>query len=182
MPHIMLDIETLGTVPGCSIISIGAVAFEPNTARTGLKFHAVINRGSCQELGLKECQDTIIWWEKQSTAAKTTYDVSQFGQPIDVAIKDFMEFCNDVAEGKTLYVWGNGSDFDNAILSYVFAALHFKMPWHYANNRCYRTIKSLAPKIKTKRQGIYHNALDDAISQSAHLQEIARQMRLKFDS
>jgi hypothetical protein len=30
---VMLDLETLGTVPGCVILSIGAVAFDSMTVR-----------------------------------------------------------------------------------------------------------------------------------------------------
>jgi len=68
--------------------------------------------------------------------------------------------------GATL--WGNGSTFDNVILSNAYRAIGVKQPWDFWNDRCYRTLKSLYPHVKLERSGVAHNALDDAKSQAMH--------------
>jgi len=49
-------------------------------------------------------------------------------------------------------------------------------PWYFWNDRCYRTMKSLYPQIPMERDGVHHNALDDAISQARHLMAILKCM------
>ncbi len=66
------------------------------------------------------------------------------------------------------FIWGNGASFDNTILEECFRRTALEMPWGYYNDRCYRTLKNLAPNVKLERLGTFHNALDDARSQAAH--------------
>ena len=71
-------------------------------------------------------------------------------------------------------LWGNGADFDNTILGSLYDAFGLRKPWSYSRNRCYRTMKNIGigPRRPQAREGIYHNALDDAITQAIHLQDI----------
>ena len=39
MTHIMVDLETWGTAPGCDIRSIGAVVFDPVAGTLGATFY-----------------------------------------------------------------------------------------------------------------------------------------------
>jgi len=70
MEHVMIDLETLGRRAGCSILSIGAVAFDPKTKELGAEFYVVVNRLSCFKLGLHEDPETVKWWEGQNAEAK----------------------------------------------------------------------------------------------------------------
>ncbi len=47
-------------------------------------------------------------------------------------------------------------------------------PWNFWNNRCYRTLKNLHPKIELVRTGVHHHALADAKTQALHLLEILK--------
>ena len=76
-------------------------------------------------------------------------------------------------------VWGNGSTFDNVILKSAFAACQIETPWEFWNDKCYRTVKAQAKEIKLQRLGTYHNALDDAISQTKHMQAIVDHLGLE---
>jgi len=165
--HIMVDLETLGTRPGDAILSIGAVVFDRNGISD--EFYVAINPSDSKALGFKSQKSTIEWWGKQSPEAKQaafsgTETVKGALDSLDVFIR---------SQGYVdIRVWGNGADFDNAMLSAAFNLVKMEIPWKFWNNRCYRTIKSQYPAIKLERTGTYHNALDDAKSQTVHLLSI----------
>lgn len=182
MKHVMVDLETLGNTPGCVILSLGAVEFDPDKLEKGRTLHLIVNQQTCLKKGLKTNQDTIDWWSKQSDEAKTTLRKSEsekLGEDnvsIDsalIAFKLFLQPCGDA------HIWGNGSDFDNAIMACAYEACGIPLPWKFWNNRCYRTIKSIAPHVKMSRTGTFHNALDDAISQVDHLFDIIKKTGIK---
>jgi DNA polymerase III epsilon subunit-like protein len=168
MEHVMVDLETLGRRAGCSILSIGAVAFDPTSGELGTEFYVVVNRESCMLAGLHEDPETIAWWEKQNAQAQEVLGhATEGGLMLPEALAKLTEFLSNY-DLKAAKVWGNGADFDNAILAACYAAVGSNQPWEFWNSRCYRTLKSFRPQIKMQRQGTYHNALDDAKSQASH--------------
>lgn len=173
MQNNMVDLETLGTVPGCAILSIGAVFFDPNTGKLGSEFYEVVSTESCLELGLHTDPGTIEWWSKQKPEAQKV--VQEAKEPTALHLRDALEQFNAyLATQKGVRVWGNGADFDNPILAAAYKAAGVKQGWLPYNGRCYRTIKSLFPNNKAERGGIYHNALDDAKTQAQHLIALRR--------
>lgn len=175
-PHfqdVMIDLETLGTVPGCSILSIGAVAFDAASGQLGPELYVVVNRQNCLAASLFEDPDTITWWEKQSDEAKQVLRDAESGERLEDALAQLTEYLDQFSL-KQVKVWGNGSDFDNAILSVCYDKIGATAPWRFWNNRCYRTLKSLSKGPKPKRQGTYHNALDDAKTQALHAIQLLR--------
>lgn len=169
--HVMVDLETLGRRAGCAILSIGAVYFDEEGVGDE-SFYAVVSTKSCDAAGLHKDQDTVDWWEKQSPEARTVLDeASVAGMDLADALDLFGVFV------KGAKVWGNGADFDNAILYACYAAVGKEVPWKFWDSRCYRTLKGLFPTVKFVRQGTYHNALDDARSQAEHASEILRSMK-----
>lgn len=169
MKHVMVDLETMGTVPGCVVLSIGAVYFDENGL--GKEFYEVISRKHCAELGLHESLSTQQWWDKQSEAAK---QVIRDAESEDAAkVHEVLERLHNFLKLDTnVKVWGNGADFDNPILACLYDAAEMKQTWISWNGRCYRTLKNIAPGPKLMRQGTYHNALDDAKSQALHAIEL----------
>lgn len=172
MEHVMIDLETLGRRAGCSILSIGAVAFDPKSG-LGQELYTVVSRESCKLAGLHEDPETLAWWEGQNEQAKRVLIEASAKQAVELtsALEQLTEYLSQFGR-KKVKVWGNGSDFDNAILTACYAAVGQNIPWDFWNNRCYRTLKSLRPAVKLKRQGTYHNALDDAKSQALHLLDL----------
>lgn len=177
MQHIMLDLETLDTKQTTVVISIGAVAFDPKTNALGDHFYLELTAdvSSQQARGRTISGDTINWWMQQSNEARKVFDcvapnpnrVSTFE-----ALSRFGLFV--AANGdKDCEIWGNGADFDNVILGSLYESFGLNKPWSYSRNRCYRTMRNLGigPRRPT-RVGTYHNALDDAVTQATHLQEI----------
>ncbi|HUW46899.1 MAG TPA: 3'-5' exonuclease [Dehalococcoidia bacterium] len=170
--NIMVDLETLGKRAGCSILSIGAVKFDLDGLGEG--FYVTVNRLSCKEAGLFEDPDTISWWDRQSDEAKVI--LKQVEEPAALHLQEALDkFAAFIGKEK---IWGNGSDFDNAILYACYAAVDKEVPWKFWDSRCYRTLKGLFPDVKLARVGTYHNALDDAKSQALHAIEIMKEKKL----
>lgn len=161
--HVMVDLETLGNNSSSVILSIGAVAFNLNGDETFTEtFYSAVDPQSCVDCGLKIDVSTIMWWMKQSDEARKAFEVA--GSPI---YDTLLGFANWYPKGAKF--WGNGATFDNVILSNAYTAVQLKKPWGYADDRCYRTVKALYPDVKAERVGVYHNAVDDAVTQAKHL-------------
>lgn len=174
MRNVMVDLETLGQAPGCIVLSIGAVAFDDQGL--GSEFYTVINIDHSVELGLLRNQDTLDWWDKQSPEAqKVLSEAKDKKKSVTVheAIKNFNQYLLPFTHGG-VKIWGNGANFDNTILAAMYGAAGLKTPWPFWNDRCYRTLKNLYKDIKPEaaREGTYHNALDDAITQARHAVQI----------
>lgn len=166
--HVMLDLETLGQGPNSVILSIGAVAFEPDTGlvQEHCAFYATINPQSCVDLGMVMDASTVLWWMQQSDEARAALLANGEARSINSALIDFAQWFRDHNDSAPM--WGNGSDFDNVILANAYRAAHLNQPWKFRNNRCFRTLKNLHPNIKVERQGTHHNALHDAVHQARH--------------
>jgi hypothetical protein len=118
--------------------------------------------------GLKAEQATLDWWNAQGEDAKKVLsDPAAMDLPLLL-----VKFGAWLATFDDVKVWGNGADFDLPILGAAYVACGLPVPWKPYNGRCYRTLKNLAPQIKLQREGAHHNALDDAISQATHLENI----------
>lgn len=177
MKNVMVDLETLGTVPGCAILSIGAVAFDPESGKLGEEFYVVVRRSSNGVFGLHEDAQTLKWWELQSKEARRVLYQSEGidSIPINRSLDYFKDYLAQFNLNK-VEVWGNGSDFDNAILAVAYQKVGLELPWRFWNNRCYRTLKAeYRGSSKLVREGTYHNALDDARCQAEHCIQILQE-------
>lgn len=162
MNKIMLDLETLSTSSNAMIMSIGAVVFD----ETGLsaEFHRKINIELDNQCGAEISASTVCWWAQQSEQAREIFinSVDEFLP----TLMDFSAFLDHYAPNAEIF--GNGADFDNVILANAYRRAGLIQPWGKYKNRCYRTLKNLAPQLKIARSGTHHNALDDARSQAEH--------------
>jgi hypothetical protein len=165
--HISLDLETMGTRSDAAIVAIGAIVFDLTTMSTGDKFYTAVDLQSSIDAGGTTDEATIKWWKSQKQEAKDA--LQQNPQPIRQALAAFTEFVSSHGTKSQIFIWGNGSDFDNVILISAYQRLGVPLPWSWQNNRCYRTIRSLYPSIKKEKTGTAHNALDDAESQAKHM-------------
>jgi len=163
----MVDIETMGTRPGSVILSIGAVEFD----HTGIlsEFYVKIDKEDAIRRGFTVDDTTLAWWNKQDQAVREEAFSGTTG-----ILDGLTQFC-EFAHGCCL--WGNGSDFDNVLILAGLELVEYPPSWFFYNHRCYRTVKSLWPKIKIDRTGSHHNALDDARSQALHLIQILNTIR-----
>lgn len=170
MNDLMLDIETLGISIPSPIISIAGVFFDIKTGEVGDSFYSVIALESALEYGKIDSR-TLQWWFKQSSEARSVFDQKN-SFSLEHTLKTFSTFLLEKNTSKNLCVWGNGSCFDNAILANAYDKLGIPLPWNFRNDRDVRTIVDLCIRVKGKdplsqisREGVHHNALDDALHQ-----------------
>ena len=168
--RIMIDLETLGQSPGCVIVALGAARFTDTEITDS--FYERIDSTNCEAAGLRIDSATVMWWLRQSDAARS--EIVRPGKPLREVLDAFSNF---VGGDPDCEIWGNGAAFDNVILAAAYDSAHIPRPWHFTNDRCYRTVKNLYPDVVLKREGIEHRALDDAISQAWHLLEIENRQR-----
>lgn len=172
----MVDLETLGNGNNAVILSIGACKFQPSgqgvPIDTGHRFERFVDPQTCVDAGLQMDASTIMWWmEPERGEARDLMAKRQETDAISLgdALWEFSKWL-----GSDMPVWGNGATFDNVILRNAFKAVGIECPWKFWNDRCYRTVKNMAPSVKMQRKGVYHSALWDAVSQAEHLQSINR--------
>lgn len=172
MHDIMVDLETLGTAPGCVILSIGAVAFDEfGVSDEG--FYRVVSRGDAEACGLHVDPDTEAWWNDKPAAARAVLTDPEAMRLKD-ALNAFTEFTRNCADGDYgVRIWGNGADFDLGILNAAYKVAGLRSPIRFGG-RCYRTVKNQYFDLKLVRSGTHHHALDDARSQAEHMVAICR--------
>lgn len=158
MKHCMVDLETFGTSAGCVIRSIGAVVFDPRTG-IGEEFYRNITEEDQLILGATKDPDTEKWWARQSQESQDAFADDQVR--LETAAIDFAQFWR---RNKLKFVWAQGSNFDCVLWEASCAFVNVKHPWQFYNTRDTRTAYDMAGfNTKTmKREGTYHNALDDA--------------------
>lgn len=167
---IMLDLETLGTSPGCVILSIGASSFCGTYT-----FYEKISIESSKLSGLVEEPDTMRWWAKQSVEARN--ESFSGTSPLMGVLGRFSDFYSSIPTkpNEKKFIWGNGADFDLPILAAAYKAANMERPWEPFNGRCYRTLKNLYYEVKAPVfEGTKHTALADAQHQARHALMILR--------
>lgn len=164
--HIMVDLETMSTRPDAAIVSIGAVAF--NSERIMDSFYVRVDLQSCIDAGLRVDGETVYWWLKQSREAREALEYHRLD--IREALEKFSSWRRDyLLQG----LWGNGASFDNAILSTAHRKLDLPQTPYFID-RCFRTVKSLFPKVDVPDEGTIHDALSDAAWQARYMIELAK--------
>lgn len=163
MKDLMIDIETLDTLPTSAILSIGAVYFDRETGEISDKFYTRIEFSNAVAIGTVSPL-TLEWWSKQSEEARNEA-FSGKEHPFN-ACHDFSKFIKP----NTL-VWGNGSVFDITILENWFRMCEIEIPWKFWNVRDVRTIVdwfNIDTRLYT-REGVHHNAIDDCLHQIKYM-------------
>lgn len=183
MNHVMIDLETFGTRSNSVIVSIGAVAFDPCSAAIGDRFHHAIDVRTATNRGLKIDSSTVLWWVEQSAEARSALvDKVKRASSLEWVLSQFSSFLLRVAgsqyQVKDALVWGNGADFDLALLQQAYEAIGQEKPWKYNASRCYRTMRSeFGIEADYVKPALAHDALEDAIAQAKTLQNIFARLR-----
>lgn len=166
MKHVMIDLETLGTVASSVIMSVGAVKFDLATGKIAEEgFYASISIESNLDYQRRVQEDTMLWWLKQDAAAQNVFHEQKV--PLASALEDLSDWLGD----KQSIVWSNGADFDIPMLAHAYSQVGIETPWEFWNARCFRTYKNLpgAKDIRVPPAGVKHNALSDAYQQAQTL-------------
>jgi hypothetical protein len=177
---IMIDLETLNTTPDSTILTIGAVKFDPFGSE--LKepkmdsFYVKVDLDSCDRIGLTTNDDTIAWWANQSQAAQAAAFDPDGRIPIEDAFAQLYKFCWGAKR-----VWANGSCFDIIICEHVFRKIGKAIPWSFWEIRDVRTAFDLG--INPHRPPVTaHHALEDAWNQAVGIQNVYNTLRTSTKS
>lgn len=171
MPDVMIDLETMSTRPDAAIVSIGAVAFDMRKCVVGERFYRNVDLRSSAAAGGRIDPDTVLWWVRQSDAARSVLqrNLSTLPDALD-ALTAFLASCAPLA---AIRPWGNGVDFDMGILASAYRATGREIPWKYWNQRDARTLFAMYPSVERDPIAkVAHNALDDAEAQAMHVLKI----------
>lgn len=161
LKHVMIDLETLDTLPTAKIVAIGAVAFDPILGKIdNSTFFETIDIKS--QSGRSSSAHTLEWWKTQSPEAQ---DQLEGGTSLEDALDEL-----DFFLPKNCKVWGNGSTFDILILEDAYRQFHIGTPWDFWNVRDCRTVKELFEASRggngTTPKKVTHVAVDDALNQA----------------
>lgn len=167
---LMIDLETLGTAPGCVILSIGARVFDLATGQLHGSFYYTLDVAEQEAMGLRVDQDTLNWWKSQKPEAWAA--ATEDPAPVLSALRCFEDWVHSKGVGT---VWCQGQDFDFPILAHLQRRLFLTPPWKFYEQRDTRSVYDVAQRITgfdskaVPRAGTHHNALDDCDHQIACL-------------
>lgn len=179
--HIVLDLETMGTKQDAAIIEIGMVIFNhtglDGTANVLEQWSGAIRLESSMKYGGTADAGTIEWWmHTDQTEARDNWLASP-RHGIHVALKAVAaRILNYSAINPRPLIWGNGVNFDNAILKSAYERLDVTVPWSYRQDADFRTLKLLYKDVVPEPAfvGTPHVALDDARHEAVWLSMILR--------
>lgn len=174
MVDIIIDIETLGTKPGCVILEIGACAVDHGTGELFTNFSRRLDEVFTRfDAWVKDsdAQETLVWWMREHpdtyTAIVRRGDGLYENRSAALDLKAFCDWFEDVTRDATaVRVWGNGPSFDLSILRAGIELYGFKQPWHHTWERDVRTALEQAGYERGStswiERGPRHRALNDA--------------------
>src|SRR5690242_13205527 len=160
--HVVVDIETLGTIVKAPVIAIGAVAVDSLGKEIG-SFEQVLKNPFTPVIAygvFLEDQDTVAWWDNQEQEEAKEYLISKGefpGAPTSIKglLLDFFLWYGTLIQFSKLpvLIYGNGPTFDISILEYASSVVwpNKKVPWDFRSIRDIRTIDSMAPKYPSPK-------------------------------
>ncbi len=175
LTDVMIDLETLATSPDATVLTIGAVKFDPFgddvNEPTCQKFYVRVDIDSCDRLGLAVSDDTVAWWANQSKEAQDEAFNPDNRVDIVDAMHQLYKFCWGAKR-----VWSHGASFDVVICEHIFGKIQKAVPWKFWEVRCTRTLFDIG--INPERPPVLkHHALEDAWNQAVGVQNVYKKLR-----
>jgi len=171
----MLDLETLGTRPGCVILTLGAVKFDPYSLRDpgpGIYFRVDVDEQTA--LGREVQEDTLNWWLEQSDDIREEALGENDRVSLNTLYRDLNKFLVGVDS-----IWAQGPLFDFAILENLYRQCGWPTPWQYWQIRDSRTLFGVHGDPRVKGKAGLHNALEDCVSQATAVQQIYKKLGIE---
>jgi DNA polymerase III epsilon subunit-like protein len=180
LTDVMIDLETLDVLPTATILTIGAVKFDPFgddvKNPTCEKFYVRVDVDSCDRIGCTVSQSTLDWWANQSQAAQNEAFDPANRIPIEDALQQLYKFCWGAKR-----VWSHGVGFDLIILEHLFRKVGRSIPWSFWEARDTRTLYDIG--INPNRPPVLaHHALEDAWNQAVGVQNVLNTLRTSTSS
>lgn len=176
---VMIDLETLDTSPFCTILTIGAVSFNPKENGIVEKLelrptiedqteihHRIIN------------EDTLRWWSEQSTEALEEALGDNGRTSFRHCMETLYKFC-----WNRRAVWSNGAAFDIVAcetgMRQTLTEYPNPIPWPFYTVRDTRTLYEIANvKLNNGSYKTTHKAIEDAERQVIVVQQAYKKLNL----
>jgi hypothetical protein len=165
--HTMIDLETLDTKPSSTILTLGAVTFNPfmfNEPTNELYIKLDIDEQD--KLGRTTSESTLQWWMKQDAKIQE----EAFSEDDRVSITQTLAQLSKYLINADV-IWAHSYGFDMTILEDLYRQMKLPVPWNFWQIRDSRTLLALLPEDPRKSmQTDLHNALADAYYQAKAVQ------------
>ncbi len=169
----MIDIETLGICATSVVLSVGVVVFDDEYNIIDKKMY-VLDKREQLEKGRTYNKDTIEFWNNQPVEAKKQFHTDH--------LYSIEEFKNDFNKFVRSYdidlVWSTAPNLDIACIQTLLELDKngdSVIPWKFNKIRDVRTVRDYL-KQYPKREGVYHDAIDDCLYQIECLKLSIRDM------
>jgi len=193
--ELMVDVESLGTVMGSPVVTIGACLFDPYSCDSG---EALMKRSMLARVDISDAikystgveGGTLRWWFEQEDAAIKALVVGETVSMQEALIQlerfcldrgafmDDMFFDGISALPKANRFWAKDPDFDMRLMQHFYEHPDLggaRMPWKFWECRSVRTVQDLAwpdgerPEFDVAG-GVAHDARWDAVTQAMMIQ------------
>ena len=174
--HGTIDLETIDTRPQATVLSLGAVKFNPlDDSEPHSELYLKISVDDQDRLGRTTSDDTIAWWAKQDPKIME----EAFDQQGAITVEEALVRINKWVVGVDT-LWGQGYGFDYTILEDMYRSIGKPIPWNFWIIRDSRTLFGCCQSDPRKKiQNDLHNALADAYFQSKAIQIAYNELGLK---
>lgn len=163
----MIDLETLDTIPGSQILTIGGVKFNPfSLAEPYDEFYYRFELDEQMARQRTTSESTMDWWGKQDNAIIE----EAFGDHNRTDVNDILRALKKWFVGCDT-VWAQGIAFDIPMMEDICRQFNEPIPWAFWTVEDCRTMLNRMPK--DPRKGFTfaaHNALEDSRIQAKALQ------------
>jgi|TARA_E500000318_G_C3558552_1_gene212254 hypothetical protein len=165
--HGTIDLETLDTKPSATVLSLGAVKFNPtNNKEPYDELYLKISIDDQDRLSRSVSDSTIEWWSLQKEEIKEEAFDQTNAITVDEALKQICKWSVGIDT-----FWGQGYGFDYTIMEDMFRQGGLPIPWNFWQIRDSRTLFGCCNQDPRKAiQNDLHNALADAYYQSKAIQ------------
>jgi hypothetical protein len=165
----MIDLETLDVTPTATVLSLGAVKFDPfSDTEPHSELYLKISVDDQDRLGRTTSDKTIEWWSQQDPAVMEEAFDQTDAITVEEALRQLNKWCVGVDE-----IWAQGYGFDITMLEDMYRSIGKPIPWQFWQISDARTITKRMPRDPRKDiQTNLHNALADAYFQAKSVQII----------
>jgi hypothetical protein len=171
--HLMVDLETLDVKSTATILTLGAVRFDPYNEEPMKELYLRVDIDSQDKIGCTVDDGTLKWWNQQDVSVMEEAFDPRNRIPIHEVINQFHALAWNCDA-----FWSHGATFDLMILQNIYDRLNRAYPWQYWQMRDTRTLFDIGydPEMP---QGSKHNALEDAKRQAIGVRNVYRKLGYK---
>lgn len=166
--HAMIDLETLDVTPSATVLSLGAVKFNPYTTDEPTdELYLKISVDDQDRLKRTTSDSTIEWWSKQDPKIMEEAFDQTDALTVENALNKLTKWVWGVDK-----IWGHGYGFDLTIIEDMYRCVGKPIPYNFWQVMDSRTLFSVLKNgdPRKKMQTDLHNALADAYYQAKSVQ------------